>query len=673
MKNKSKKWLFLGILFLLCVSITILFFSNGDSRLNGNEREWITNNQNHVQNVAVVNDVNMLGNAGKGIFYSFLTDLQNEYNIKLNYITLGKKDKATSLAFQVGDAIPEHAFEFYSDHFVLVGKNDTILYQKNELPLKKIGVPLSVYETVKNYFLDISQVDLISYQTDFEMFSALDNGDISYMVVPRQEYLDTILKKYSIAYHLSDLKRYYYVVDESDSIFYKIICKYYKKWKNDKFSEYLGNEERTLFINSLNISNSDLDGLQKRAMNYALKPSLAFEVFGNHNLGGILGEYMSHFSEFSKIDFKYQQYHNDKNLENDFQAGKIGLMSNVYNNLQGGVLVPTMVPVVAGVVVDDSSSFVFDSINSLKDKVVYLEENSILGTYVSKYVKEVKTVKNSELSKVMRNKDSILLLDLESAKYFVKHYNSSCHIAYQFYLNATYAIRSYESDVFNKLMAKYFNYYDSKEAVVLGSYHAREMEVKNSFLGSLARYALYAILITVVILIIIFRSSKKVRLQKKVKKEDKLKYVDHLTSLKNRNYLNDNLEVWNKNTIYPQAVIVVDLNRVQEINDTFGYEEGDKQIGAAASILIKTQLDNTDIIRTDGNEFMIYLVGYSTKQITSYLHKLTKEFKGLPYENGVCLSYSMIESDTKSIEDALNECVEDIKAQKEKIIKEEEK
>ena len=222
-------------------------------------------------------------------------------------------------------------------------------------------------------------------------------------------------------------------------------------------------------------------------------------------------------------------------------------------------------------------------------------------------------------------------------------------------------------------MQKYFNYYDVKEAVLFGQLQARKMEEKNSFLGSLARYALYAILITIVILFLVFRSNKKVRLQKRVKKEDKLKYIDHLTSLKNRNYLNENLETWNKNTIYPQAVIVVDLNRVQEINDTFGYEEGDKQIMAAASMLIKTQLDNTDIIRTDGNEFMVYLVGYTTKQVTSYLHKLTKEFKSLPHENGVCLSYSMIESDTKSIEDALNECVEDIKAQKDKLVKEEEK
>ena len=109
---------------------------------------------------------------------------------------------------------------------------------------------------------------------------------------------------------------------------------------------------------------------------------------------------------------------------------------------------------------------------------------------------------------------------------------------------------------------------------------------------------------------------------------------------------------------------MIDLNKVQDINDTLGYEEGDKQIQAAANVLIKTQLDNTDIIRTNGNEFMIYLVGFNQKQITSYIHKLNKEFNNLPYQYGVCISYSMIMDDLKSIEDAINECVEAIKSQK---------
>ena len=104
-----------------------------------------------------------------------------------------------------------------------------------------------------------------------------------------------------------------------------------------------------------------------------------------------------------------------------------------------------------------------------------------------------------------------------------------------------------------------------------------------------------------------------------IQNNEKIRYVDMLTCLKNRNYLNDRMEIWNQNTVYPQAVVVLDLNNVKYLNDTFGHEEGDKQIKAAANALFKTQLENTELIRTDGNEFLIYLVGYSEKQIISYL------------------------------------------------------
>ena len=126
----------------------------------------------------------------------------------------------------------------------------------------------------------------------------------------------------------------------------------------------------------------------------------------------------------------------------------------------------------------------------------------------------------------------------------------------------------------------------------------------------------------------------------------------------------ENASAWNKNTIYPQAMVVVDLNKIQEINDTLGYEKGDAQIKAAANILIRTQLDNSDIIRTDGTEFLIYLVGYDERQVVSYIKKLTKELKNMPYDFGASIGHSMIDSDKKLVEDALNEAVEDMKIKK---------
>ena len=94
-------------------------------------------------------------------------------------------------------------------------------------------------------------------------------------------------------------------------------------------------------------------------------------------------------------------------------------------------------------------------------------------------------------------------------------------------------------------------------------------------------------------------------------------------------------------------------------------DEGDKQIQAAANALIKTQLDNSDLMRSDGNEFVIYTVGYSQKQIINYIHKLNKELKKLPYNYGAEFGYSVIENNLKTVEDALSEAIEDMKNKKE--------
>ena len=193
--------------------------------------------------------------------------------------------------------------------------------------------------------------------------------------------------------------------------------------------------------------------------------------------------------------------------------------------------------------------------------------------------------------------------------------------------------------------------------------HTKTVESGN-ILNKLAMYFILSIVFILLAWIIYYKKSKKIKLRKRIKKDEKIRFIDELTCLKNRTYLSDFLKTWSNNTIYPQTIIVIDLNRLKEINDKFGLLEGDKQIQAAANALIKTQLDNSDLMRSDGNEFVIYTVGYNQKQIINYIHKLNKELKKLPYNYGAEFGYSIIENNLKTVEDALNEAIEDMKSKK---------
>ena len=173
------------------------------------------------------------------------------------------------------------------------------------------------------------------------------------------------------------------------------------------------------------------------------------------------------------------------------------------------------------------------------------------------------------------------------------------------------------------------------------------------------------IFIPLIVIFIVIKILKKKKETKKVKITDRHKYTDMLTSLKNRNYLNAKMPEWGESNVYPQSIVMIDLNNVKYINDNYGHEEGDQLIVEAAGILVNTQLENSEIIRTDGNEFLIYLVGYSERQIETYTKKLAKELKHLPHEFGAGVGYSMITDKIKTLDDAINEATLEMIANKE--------
>ena len=174
----------------------------------------------------------------------------------------------------------------------------------------------------------------------------------------------------------------------------------------------------------------------------------------------------------------------------------------------------------------------------------------------------------------------------------------------------------------------------------------------------------YILLSLFAILIITLIYLRNKHIKNRISKNDRLKYVDSLTSLKNRHYLNKNYEKWQENKIYPQAIIIVDVNKIGHINDVYGHAEGDMVLKKAANVLINNQLEQSDIVRTNGDEFLIYMVGYEEAKVIAYIRKLSKEFKSLPYNFGATLGYSMIVDDVKTVDDAINEAVLEVKTAK---------
>ena len=657
------------IVFIVIATLIIMNVLKDENKLTVKEKEWINNNLSTVQNVNIINNLSVFGANGSGIFYDFLSDMSKEYGLKINPVTYNNGESSVSHGFMATNSLDDNSLVIYEDNYVLIKKDYEVITDIASLSSKSIGV-LSSDVTYLNSYLKSFNLKLTAYENKKSLEEAFSK-DLDYILVPKYEYLDYIIANdYQISYHFNDIKRYYTYELQGD-YFSSIIKKYFTKWNSKYFDSSYNKAMKQALIENLKLTDSDIKQLNSKVYSYGFINNSPYEIIMGGNYGGIISVYLNKFSKVAGVDFKYSKYRSYKLLTNAINDGSLDLYFNYYTLTNNYKEINTHMNIEYNIIAKESNSMVVNSLDSLKGKTVYVLQDSMLYNYLSTIDDiTINTYRNVKELKKLAKQDNIIMIDHNTYETYANKELSGYTIRYTSNTDGTYNFKVREDGPFYKTLNAFIKLQDPNLTINEGLYNYTKTLKSGTVLGTIAKYSLYLIIGFVVIMYLLYKSTKRVKISKKIKKVEKIRYIDQLTSLKNRNYLNENINAWNKNTIYPQATIVLDLNRLQEINDTLGYEKGDRQIKAAANILIKTQLDNSDIMRTDGNEFLIYLVGYEERQIISYIKKLYKEFKSLPYEYGATIGHSMITNDLKSIEDAINESVEDMKQKKQDLNRE---
>ena len=667
MKKKKKKIILSVIgLIILLVGLTIfLNYINDENRLSSAEKRWINNNINNVNNIYVSKDSNIFSNNGTGVYYDFLNDLENEYGIKTNPITVDKESVTSNLKFDVTKVVSKEDSLIYKDHYVVVSKNKEYLYNLDSLNNKRVGLLSSDYEYVSNYLKEYS-VELVKYDS----LDKLYNMETDYIIVPRIENINLILNKnYFICNHLSDLNNYYVFRSDGETLS-SIISKYLNRWLDSNYKESFNKNSLKVISSSLSISDTDLDKLRSIDYNYGFVNNSPYEVIMSGDYGGIVASYLQGFSELSGVKFNITKFKNNNKLESQIKKGSIDIYFDFNKNIDSNFTkIENGIKTSLTIATNKDNDITFNSVYGLINKRVYVLKNSILNKYLNSISGiDVRTYDNIEELYSLNNKNEIIVLDTYQFDYLANNKLNNYSSKYNTLINNSYNFKIEEKyNILNVLFNSYINIVDESTMINNGINLHESIINHGNLLNTIAKYIILSIIVIIAIFYLLFKNSKKIKIGKRIKKDDKMKFIDQLTSLKNRNYLSGFIKDWNNNTIYPQTVLVIDLNKIKYINDKYGYDEGDKQIQACANALIKTQLDNSEIMRSGDNEFVIYLVGYTQKQITNYIHKLNKEIKKLPYDYGAEFGYSFIENDLKTIEDALNEAIEDMKKIKESV------
>lgn len=662
-KKKSIIIIIISILVVIGIAIGLYFILNDKDKLTVSERNWVNQNIGTIQNINVINNVNVFGKNGSGVFYDFISDFETEYGLSINPITFNEGSNPSGISFGVKNIVDDNDILFYTDHYVLVGKNNDYISTEEDLNGKNIDILSKDLSYVSKYVKKASNVVFKQFENIDEIILDMNENE-TYMLVPLMEYLDTILSKdYKVVYHFSDIKEYY-VLSLSDDKLSSVLKKYYNKWNNEFDNVYNDNLFKT-FTSAMNITDTEVDSMQSITYNYGFVNASPYEVILGGKYGGIVAVYLSNFSKFADIEFNFVKYKTFNKFMKAVNNKDIDLYFNYYN-FTDDFYQTDGISIEYVIAARRDNSTVIKSIYSLIGETVYVQENSKIYDYIKNISDiNIKTFSTTKDLFKLNKKDVFIILDKNTFDYYSDNKLDNYTKRYEDFISNEYTFKVRTNSALYRLLDKYIGVMDENELVIEGLNNHYDTIKSGNIITKIAEYILLILLLVVLIIFIIFKKSKRISIARKIKKDDKMKFIDQLTSLKNRNFLNENIETWNNNTIYPQTIVVIDLNKIQEINDLYGYNEGDKQIKALANILVKTQLDNSEIMRTDGNEFVIYLVGYSQKQISNYIFKLNKEIKKLPYEFGAEFGFSMIQDDIKTIEDALNEAVEDMKKNKE--------
>ena len=680
MKNKNKKKKILFILIPIIIAVIIIFIATSINKKNDKngvfsvlEKRWIEKNQSKVIDVSVINDLPIFGEDGEGVFFDFLNDFTKENKIEFNMLpySLEKTPTSKEYSFETSkkSKVSSNELLFYSDNYVLISKDNNKVKNFSDLKNTTIGALESDLNMIKSYLSDDEDVIFNSYVDINSIIKAINNNDILYAVVPKNLYIDQIFENnYYIVYDIPEITtNYIFKVNGDNSVLNSILKKYYIRWSKNKLDKSYNDRLFDLYFDKKKIDDVTKADFLSKEYTYGFVKNLPYESKVNDQFIGYNSEILDEFAKRMGISFKVKEYGSVKALTKALNDGKVDVAFNYYNysDLDKKNFDSTFSPYQEKVVVLTSNNNVETSVSSLKGlkgmDVIMIDDK------ISNYLKNrlevsIKTYRNAKSLFNNMNDNSVVVLDYNLYNHYRNTDLKDYKIIYEEDIDTEYnfiTLNTNRNKAFNGLFKYYISTLDS------GLYQARAYVKLQSDNKLVDMKYIYVLILTFVIIFVLTLYFKKEKSINTIKKSEKIKYVDHLTSLKNRNYLNQNYQKWQNNKIYPQAIIIIELNKIGHINDVYGHEEGDMVIKKAANILINNQLEQSDIVRTNGDEFLIYMVGYEETKVIAYMRKLYKEFKTLPYNFGVLLGYSMIQDDIKTIDDAMNEAVLEIKTSKE--------
>ena len=138
--------------------------------------------------------------------------------------------------------------------------------------------------------------------------------------------------------------------------------------------------------------------------------------------------------------------------------------------------------------------------------------------------------------------------------------------------------------------------------------------------------------------------------------QNEFSYLDTLTGLYNRAYLDYQMESMLKDKNARVGAIMIDVDFFKSINDTYGHSAGDEALIDVARVIVLSKPDKAIATRFAGDEFIILVNNTSKNEMERIIQAIKDELalfndtEGRQYKLSLSLGYSIYDHDKDTID-----------------------
>ncbi len=688
MKATKGLFILLGILFLFVSGYYWFFIQERDiTGFSLAERQWIEENKNRVIDLGVVNNIPLFTATGEGIFFSFLEAFEKKTELAFNKVPFTYNSEIDAdYKFVIKRTIEKDDILLYQDNYVILSQHGEYLNDLADLQAIDeliFVVQESDQEIIEDFFVDYEfELKVVSDYSDMfatseeeveeeEQEGEQEEEEIveetsknEFLVVPKTINLPKIVaSSYQIVLNLTNLEFFYVLELGEVEKLNSLLTKYYQDWEQENYQRKFYERFNDIYFSKKEINEKDQLDFRGKRYDFGFVSQTPYHFYDYGAAVGINILLLEQFAEKTGIEIRYHQYDDMQNLEAAFNNGELDLIStNKSKDYEIDALETNNIFRNSFTVIGDvRKNVIINSLADLRKYDIAIFPDPFLESLLNNHEIEYEYFNR-------RNRDyDVVVLENSILEFYRSRWFADYYQIYQLQPE-TNSLMILSSSNENEIFRNYFNFYlsfiDKNEIFHAGFLESYDVDTKINYSLIAIILASFLSICFIVYLVLVYVLGFRKGDNLSLSKENKLKYIDLLTSLKNRNFLNDNIEKWDNCEVYPQAILVLDLNNVAYVNDNYGHVEGDNLIKEAANLLIANQEENSEIIRTSGNEFLIYIVGADEKKVSAYVKKLQKEMEKLNHGFGATIGYSVIESEMKTVDDAINEATIDMRNKK---------